>query len=131
MTMSASKKSPAYLGTLAFGLVLEERNRQIEAKGYTRAHDDIEHGNEELAAASAFYLLPSWMNPDVCHADEGGQLTLQSLGEMVGQGAWEGIHRDEDSPESDLELRIRNVIRGCALGLAELERLVRMQKGGR
>lgn len=131
MTMSASKKSPAYLGTLAFGLVLEERNRQIEAKGYTHAHDDTEHGSEELAAAAAFHLLPAWMNPDVCTASSRGGLELTPLQEVVGQGAWEGISRDHDDPQDDLELRIRNVIRGCALGLAELERLVRIQKGGR
>ena len=129
--MSASKKSPAYLGTLAFGMVLEERNRQIEAKGYTHAHDDTEHGNEELAAASAFYLLPSWMNPDVCIGDRSGGLILADLQGMVGEGAWDGISRDHDDPESELDLRIANVVRGCALGLAELERLVRMQRGSR
>ncbi len=129
--MSASKKSPAYLGTLAFGMVLEERNRQIEAKGYSYAHDDTEHGSEELAAAAAFHLLPAWMNPDVCTPDSNTGLQLTSLQELVGQGAWEGISRDHDDPSDDLDLRIRNVVRGCALGLAELERLVRMQKGGR
>lgn len=128
--MSASKKSPAHLANIALGMVLEERIRQVDQKGYTREHDD-QHANEELAAASAFYMLPSWMDPDVCRADDSGRLSLQSLQDMVGEGAWESISRDHDYPEDSLDLRIKNVVRGCALALAELERLVRLQRGGR
>ncbi len=114
---------------LAVGMVAEERLRQVN-KGYSRAHDD-DHANEELAAAAAFYLLPSWMNPDVCTYNGNEGLNLESLQDMVGAAAWNDISRDEDNPDDDLELRIQNVVRGCALGLAELERLLRMRKGGR
>jgi len=127
--MSASKKSPDQLAMLAVGMVAEERLRQVN-KGYSRAHDD-DHANEELAAAAAFYLLPSWMNPDVCTYNGNEGLNLESLQDMVGAAAWNDISRDEDNPDDDLELRIQNVVRGCALGLAELERLLRMRKGGR
>ncbi len=127
--MSASKKSPDQIGLLAVGMVAEERLRQAN-KGYSRAHDD-DHANEELAAAAAFYLLPSWMNQDVCTANGGESLVIEPLQNLVGAAAWNDISRDEDNPDDDLELRIKNVVRGCALGLAELERLVRLQRGGR
>lgn len=127
--MSASKKSPDQLAMLAVGMVAEERLRQVN-KGYSRSHDD-DHENEELAAAAAFYLLPSWMNQDVCTANGGERLVIESLQNLVGAAAWNDISRDEDNPDDDLELRIQNVVRGCALGLAELERLLRMRKGGR
>ncbi|MDF9442579.1 hypothetical protein EM864_12570 [Stenotrophomonas acidaminiphila] len=127
--MSASKKSPDQIGLLAVGMVAEERMRQVK-KGYSRDHDD-DHASEELAAGTAFYLLPSWMNQDVCTANGGERLVIESLQNLVGAAAWNDISRDEDNPDDDLELRIRNVVRGCALGLAELERLIRMRKGGR
>ena len=127
--MSASKKSPDQIGLLAVGMVAEERLRQVN-RGYSRAHDD-DHGSEELAAAAAFYLLPSWMNQDVCTANGGERLVIESLQNLVATAAWNDISRDEDNPDDDLELRIQNVVRGCALGLAELERLLRMRKGGR
>lgn len=75
--MSASKKSPDQIGLLAVGMVAEERLRQAN-KGYSRAHDD-DHANEELAAAAAFYLLPSWMNQDVCTAKVYQNLILPAL----------------------------------------------------
>lgn len=127
--MSASKKSPDQIGLLAVGMVAEERMRQVQ-KGYSRDHDD-DHASEELAAGAAFYLLPSWMNQDVCTANGGERLVIESLQNLVGAAAWNDISRDEDNPDDDLELRIQNVVRGCALGLAELERLIRMRKGGR
>ncbi len=129
MTMSASKKSPDQIGLLAVGMVAEERLRQVN-KGYSRAHDD-DHESEELAAAAAFYLLPSWMNQDVCTNDGNEGLNIGTLRTIVGLGAWIDILREDDNPDDDLELRIQNVARGCALGLAELERLLRMRKGGR
>ncbi len=127
--MSASKKSPDQIGLLAVGMVAEERMRQI-GKGYSRSHDD-DHENEELAAAAAFYLLPSWMDQDACTNDGNEGLDIGTLRTIVGRGAWIDIFREDDNPDDDLELRIQNVVRGCALGLAELERLMRMRKGGR
>ncbi|MGB3393222.1 MAG: hypothetical protein WA956_05720 [Stenotrophomonas sp.] len=126
--MSASKKSPDLIALQAAAMVMEERNRQVEKKGYNRAHDD-DHANEELAAGAAFYLLPSWMNQDACTNDGNEGLNIGTLRTIVGLGAWIDIFREDDNPDDDLELRIQNVVRGCALGVAELERLMRMRKG--
>lgn len=111
----------------ALSLVTDERLRQLNEKGWTYEHDD-QHGSEELAAAAAFYLVPSWMNPDVAQATGSGRLEVIPLQPLIGEGAWDDITRDHDDPESDLDLRIDNVVRGVALGLAELERLMRMRE---
>jgi len=126
--MSASKKSPDYLATLAAAMVMEERRRQVKKKGYSRDHDD-KYTREELAAAAAFYMLPSWLDQNVCFLDGKEGLKVSPLHRRVADAAWKGISRDYDDPVDDLELRITYVVRGCALGLAELERLLRLRKG--
>ncbi|MEU8779988.1 hypothetical protein, partial [Streptomyces sp. NPDC048606] len=115
----------------ALGLVADERHRQIDEKGYSAEHDD-EHAQEELAAAAAFYLLPSWMNQDVVSVDANGAMEIAPLQQLVAgsafnPSAWEGLSRLEDDPEDDVDIRIQNVVRGLALGTAELERLLRLR----
>lgn len=113
------------IGTEATKLVEEERARQVDDKGYTYEHDD-DHDREELAAAAVFYLLPQAMNGDIAFVDTDGSLRIDSLHEVVAGGAFEGMFRDYDDPECELEQRIKNVVRGLALGMAELERLLRV-----
>ncbi|EKT2105278.1 MULTISPECIES: hypothetical protein [Stenotrophomonas] len=120
----------------ALDLVADERHRQVNEKGYSAEHDD-EHAQEELAAAAAFYLLPSWMNQDVVSVDANGAMEIAPLQQLVAgsafnPSAWEGLSRLEDDPEDDVETRIQNVVRGLALGTAELERLLRLrdEQGG-
>ena len=114
-----------YAAGTALQLIVEERARQ--EKHYTPEHDDG-RSREELAAAAAYFLLPSWLNPDVCTAEADG-LTLQALWDLVGDAAWGDIGRDFDDPTVWLDLRIDHVVRGVTLGLAELERLIRIRDG--
>lgn len=58
MILNALSASPAAGGVDAGAWrdVLAERRRQVEAEGWTAAHDD-EHGNGEMARAAASYAL--------------------------------------------------------------------------
>lgn len=110
---------------IAADLVADERTHQVEL-GFDADHDD-QHGFEELGAAAAYFLLPSWMNRDVCLSEDGNSLRLAPLAEVIGEGAWDGIAKTYDDPETNLNTRIKNLVKGVALGMAELERLLRMR----
>lgn len=124
--MALSPQVCKEIGGVAAALVIDERSRQVKEKGWTYEHDD-QHGSEELAAAAAFYLLPAWMNPDVVSIEEGA-LEVKPLSQVIGDGAWDDIDRDYDDPDTELDLRIDTVVRGAALALAELERLMRIRE---
>ncbi|OCC01886.1 hypothetical protein BA190_26750 [Labrys sp. WJW] len=94
--------------------VLDERRRQVEAEGYTRAHDDS-HKSGELALAAALYAIPY-------EAEVGGH-------KLVDQDDFIGLHMDLKiacgwtlKPEPDPRKRL---IKAGALILAEIERLDR------
>lgn len=75
--------------------IAAERRRQIEAKGWTPEHDDG-HVRGEIATAAADYLMPGQQPPPHSWA------------------------RDKSKHD-----RRTQIIIGCALGLAEIERLDR------
>ncbi|TAM72332.1 hypothetical protein EPN44_16075 [bacterium] len=109
-----------------------ERRRQIFDKGYSHDHDD-QHRAEELAAAAAFYLMPQSVNQDVCVSVGEGDLILKSLHELIGDEAWEGLFADDYADPSiradvAMDTRINQLVKGVALGLAELERWLRMRE---
>lgn len=115
----------------ACSLVVTERLRQIE-KGYTPGHDDG-HGSEELATAAAIYMLPAGLNPDVAYSVD-NQLRVDPLFEMLSAHTFD-LFRDDDSlyPGSSndtLDARITTLTYGLALGLSELERVLRLRHGG-
>lgn len=117
------------IGRTALALVADERDLQIVQKGYVYAHDD-EHVRGEIAAAAAFYLLPASLNPHLT-IGEISEMPAWSVAELAGAegplfGAEGPLFADDDPPE--LDLRIEAVTRGVALGLAELERLMRMRE---
>lgn len=116
----------------ACSLVVAERLRQINEKGYGPDHDD-EHGGEELATAAAMFLLPASLNPDVAYAFD-DSLRVESLLDMLGAQTFD-VHRDDpeilDSPPAaDLDERIATLTYGLALGMAELERILRLRHPG-
>ncbi|AMV00303.1 hypothetical protein [Xanthomonas citri] len=120
----------------ALGLVRMERTRQVLGKGYDVAHDD-QHGADQLATAAGYYLLPLWHNQDVCVITTDGGLMVQPMLDLIADTTFDGLWRtdSEDDPSTEaIERRIETVVKGCALGVAELERLLRLRaaaKGAR
>lgn len=90
--------------------VLTERQRQISAECWTPEHDD-EHVNDELAAMACFYLMPDgardWDATSTGYGD--------TLGEAMRPADWHAKTGD----------RRRELVKGAALALAEIERLDR------
>ncbi|MHB1273647.1 MAG: hypothetical protein ACYCZD_12935 [Rhodanobacter sp.] len=127
-----SKEIQSDIARTAADLVLDERVRQIAEKGYSYDHDDA-HGSEELASAAAFFLVPAFVNQDVCVCTAEYGLQVQSLHELIAENAYDGIHRDDyEDPgvRSDvaIDTRIGQLTKGLALGLAELERWMRARE---
>lgn len=88
--------------------VIDERQRQVSAEGWTPEHDD-EHTGGELAAAAAQYMLVAY--EQAC-GEQGPFLPTPDL------WPWS---RQDFKPKDQRS----NLVRGIALGLAELERLDR------
>lgn len=87
--------------------VQAERRRQIEAEGWTPEHDDA-HSHGEMARAAACYALAGSSAPN----DETAAL-LVSLAWPWDQQWWKPTTTRRD------------LVKACALGLAEIERLDR------
>ncbi|MGC3046911.1 hypothetical protein [Pseudomonas aeruginosa] len=90
--------------------VQAERRRQVEAEGWTPEHDD-EHACDEIAAFACFYAMPpaarDWDTSSTGYGD--------TLGEAILPEGWEPKTGD----------RRRELVKACALALAEIERLDR------
>ncbi|HFT8557830.1 TPA: hypothetical protein ACXJR5_002350 [Pseudomonas aeruginosa] len=87
--------------------VQAERRRQVEAEGWTPEHDD-EHSHGQMARASACYALAGSSAPN-----DGTAALLVSLAWPWDQQWWK--------PSTAR----RDLVKACALGLAEIERLDR------
>lgn len=110
----------------ALDIVGSERDRQ-SVKGYTWDHDD-QHGSEEIATAAAFYLLPAHINPDIAFPDGHHGIKLAPLHQFIAQHTFDVDRDDSADLYGDLDKRIEMVTKGVALGLAELERLMRIRE---
>lgn len=112
----------------AVSMVDCERIRQLKEKGHSCSADDS-YESEELASAAVFLLLPSWFDQPVAYVDSNGQLTSTLLSEMIAEQTFE-VSRDDGLmhifPEH-ADRRIKVVTKALALGLAELERLLRLR----
>ncbi len=97
--------------------VQAERRRQVEAEGWTPEHDD-EHACDEIAAFACFYAMP----PAARDWDASSTGYGDTLGEAILPEGWEPKTGD----------RRRDLVKACALGLAEIERLDRaaVSQGG-
>lgn len=95
-------------------MIAAERQRQIDVEGYTAEHDD-EHHPEDLMAAGHAYL--SWAQEQVSGDDP-----VRAFGELPGWWPW----RARDWKPSDDP--IRNMVKGCALHAAAIDRLQRKRK---
>lgn len=87
--------------------VQAERRRQVEAEGWTPEHDD-EHDNGEMARAAACYALAGSSAPN-----DGTAALLVSLAWPWDEQWWK--------PSTAR----RDLVKACALALAEIERLDR------
>ncbi|MFG8423228.1 hypothetical protein ACEOSX_29975 [Pseudomonas aeruginosa] len=87
--------------------VQAERRRQVEAEGWTPEHDD-EHSHGQMARAAACYALAGSSDPN-----DGTAALLVSLAWPWDQQWWK--------PTSAR----RDLVKACALALAEIERLDR------
>ncbi|WP_259364452.1 hypothetical protein [Pseudomonas aeruginosa] len=88
--------------------VQAERRRQIEAEGWTPEHDDA-HSHGEMARAAACYALAGSSAPN-----DGTAALLVSLAWPWDEQWWK--------PSTAR----RDMVKACALGLAEIERLDRV-----
>lgn len=117
---AAPQPSPASQGdalTQAARDVLAERQRQISAEGYDADHDDA-HVNDEIAAMAALFVMP----PGAREWDASSTSYGDTLAEAI-------LPQDWEMPA--LGDRRRELVRGAAMALAELERIDRAaQKGG-
>lgn len=102
-----------------YALIVSERAKQI-ACGFDDAHDDA-HGTGELARMGAFFLMP-------------GEIPLLGTGYVLGpdtllpenlRGA-EKLNRSTDGAPDAIENRIRDIVKGLACGVAEVQRLQRL-----
>lgn len=87
--------------------VQAERRRQVEAEGWTPEHDD-EHSHGQMARASACYALAGSSAPN-----DGTAALLVSLAWPWDEQWWKPTTTRRD------------LVKACALGLAEIERLDR------
>lgn len=109
------KKRMSFPVTPALVAVAAERERQKNVEGYQLTHDD-DHDAGELGAAGASYLLSA-------------QCTLRDdwpAGAGLAPPRFWPWSRFDFKPKRD-DVR-RDLVRGVALGLAELERFDRMRK---
>lgn len=90
--------------------VMHERFRQIEDEGYSVEHDD-KHDRGEIAQAASVYLMPAGMREQ--YEDD----------EHPTYWPWSA-----ESWKPTPDDRERELIKGLALGLAELERIQRAKK---
>lgn len=89
-------------------VIAAERRRQVEAEGWTAAHDD-EHTKEELACAAACYATPGLKRRNMEHYG------------VPKLWPWER-HWFKDSSN-----RIRELAKAGALIAAEIDRLQRLE----
>ena len=92
--------------------VLAERARQIVKEGYDPEHDD-HHLNDEIAAMATLFIMPEgareWDATSTSYGD--------TMAEAMLPYGWEMPYFGED--------RRRQLVKGTAMGLAEIERIDR------
>ncbi|HHQ2810285.1 TPA: hypothetical protein ACSPM7_005427 [Pseudomonas aeruginosa] len=107
-----------------------ERRRQVEAEGWTPEHDD-EHDSGELAAAGAAYALHAADHLNPYSQGDGGDEAPSCWPWHDGiAGRGEGPEKTEPAWWKPSTPR-RDLVKACALALAEIERLDRAAAPGK
>lgn len=95
--------------------IARERQRQIDAEGYSSQHDD-DHDNAEIAWAAARYAAPE-------------PIFQAAAGHRVGRSIWSNLWNpwpwEDGIPLSE---RIRLLEKAGALVAAEIDRLLRIEE---
>jgi len=91
-------------------LIAVERQRQIEAKGYSSMHDN-QHGDSEMAFAACYYAMPCMIRED------GVTITPDRMFEETG---W-----DPSYAKRSQKSRVQRLVVAGALIAAEIDRLKR------
>lgn len=105
--------------TMALRMIIEERQRQIDAEGYTAAHDDT-FRSEELADAAACYADPDPPMTRVRLSGVAARTTPYVNVPML--WPWD-VHSWKPCPQD----RKRELVKAGALVAAELARLLRLE----
>lgn len=95
-------------------LITEERQRQIDAEGWTPEHDDKTNTNGELARAASCYVLAPWLKESTQHG-----LTAPEKFWPFPVRWWRPVPQD----------RVRELQKAGALIAAEIDRLQRKREG--
>lgn len=107
-------------------LIAEERQRQIEAKGYDKDHDDMETAFQ-LSSAAALYICNAQNQDfkDHTHYDDKGDVTRFQMREIDSK-KWGAAWPWEDHNgriDSDI---LTSLVKAGALIVAEIERYNRL-----
>ncbi|MCJ2343377.1 hypothetical protein MRQ32_017365 [Pseudomonas aeruginosa] len=126
--LSILADAPGNLVPQAWLDVQAERRRQITAEGWTPEHDD-EHDSGELAAAGAAYALHAADHLNPYSQGDGGDEAPSCWPWHDGiAGRGEGPEKTEPAWWKPSTPR-RDLVKACALALAEIERLDRAAHG--
>lgn len=98
----------------AMAVAMQERLRQIEEEGFSPERDLVEHSDGQLGQAAARYLSPEAMYRRV---------ELPEGVSFVFAWPWHTAWFKPGGP--GLDGRVRDVTKGAALALAEMERVLR------
>lgn len=104
----------------AIELITEERQRQIDAEGWTAEHDD-EHDTGELAMAASVYAR-------MAGSLDGDRNRLRSGASFVPM-FWPWVTEwFKPGPDNSTNSRIRELVKAGALIAAEIDRLQRKEQ---
>jgi hypothetical protein len=124
------------LNTSGADLIAAERQRQIDAEGYSHEHDD-EHGHGQIAWAAACYAAPgpiyrqSWTHRRPNAPDRSGRSVMEPSSPWATQVTfrepwpWDYRAFKPSDDESGIPDRIRELTKAGALLAAEIDRLQR------
>ena len=97
--------------------IAAERKRQIKEEGWSEYHDDVTWSHGELARAAACYAMPGYIRKKLV-GDVRSKVGLFDI------WPWNVAHW-KPAPDN----RIRELEKAGALIVAEIDRLLRLEKG--
>jgi len=103
----------------AIDLVAAECERIVNEEGFSADHDDWYNQNQSLAGGAAAYILPAGFRMPVLLAPSFWPYDAET---------WKP-NKEHPSSEDYLEGRIRELVKGTAMAIKEIERLQRLKAG--